>query len=217
MEEGEQAYFFVLMRFNTISSAKEKERCLAELLRLRKSAMPVGLKGKQMGILSAWWHVAIREMTALPDFKNSSAWVSHTLVPLIERNQAAASLRMLKKLGFIRKTQNGWKPVEPAMQTDPEVHHFHVSRFHREMIKLGMDALSRFSPDLREISGTTMRLAKRDVPGAKTMLQYFHRQMLDFASNSQDADQVYQLNFQFFPLVSPDRPRRAKKGPGEKI
>ncbi len=35
--------------------------------------------------------------------------------------------------------------------------------------------------------------------------------VLDFAANSRDADQVYQLNFQFFPLVNPDRPVRSGK------
>jgi uncharacterized protein (TIGR02147 family) len=217
MEERERTYFIIMVRFTTVTSAKEKERCLSELLKLRKSSLPAGLKEEQMDILSAWWHVAIREITALPDFKNSSLWVSRVLVPPISHTDAAASLRLLKKLGLIRKTKTGWGPVEPTLRSDSEVYHVYASMFHREMIKLGMEAISRFSHELREISGTTLRLSKRDVPRAKTLLQNFRLQLLDFASSSQDADQVYQLNFQFFPLIKPNRPQRLNNQKAKQI
>lgn len=211
MEDKERAYFIILVQFNTARSPKEKERYLAELLKRRNSTLPAGLRDEQLDIMSAWWHVAIREITALPDFKNSSLWISRILTPPIEHADAAASLRLLKKTGFIRKTEHGLKPAEKTMQTDPEVSHVYAGKFHREMIRLGMEAISRFSHEHREISGTTLRLSGTEIPKVKTLLQNFRRQLLDFAASSQDADQVYQLNFQFFPLVRPDRPNRIKK------
>lgn len=211
MEVNERNYFIILIKFNTARSQKEKERHLAELLKLRNISLPVNLQDEQMEIMSAWWHVAIREITALPDFKNSSLWVSRVLTPPIRHKDAAASLNLLKRTGFIIKTNEGWKPVEKTMQTSPEVTHVLAVRFHREMIKLGMEAIARFSHKMREISGTTLRLSSSDVPRIKTMLQNFRRQLLDFAASSKDADQIYQLNFQFFPLVNPNRPRRMKK------
>ncbi|MBN1578342.1 MAG: TIGR02147 family protein [Chitinispirillaceae bacterium] len=217
MEEKERDYFILLVQFTTVKSQKEKERYLSELLKLRKSSLPAGLKDDQMEIMSAWWHVAIREITALPYFKNSSLWISRVLTPPIDHKDAAASLALLKRTGFIKKTESGWRPVEKVMQSDPEVTHVFAARFHREMIRLGMEAIARFSHDLREISSTTLRMSENDVPRVKTLLQNFRRQMLDFAASSQDADQVYQLNFQFFPLVNPDRPNRVKKGKTERI
>ncbi len=217
MDKNERTFFIALVKFNTATSQKEKEQCLSELLRLRNASLPAGMNDEQLEILSAWWHVAIREITALPDFKNSSLWISRVLEPSISPADAASSMRLLKKTGFIRKTENEWKPVEKTMQSDPAVSHVYASMFHREMIKLGMEAISRFSHELREISGTTLRLSGQDVPRVKTLLQNFRRQLLDFAAGSQNADQVYQLNFQFFPLVKPDRPRRIKKGTEERL
>ena len=215
MEEKERNFFILLVKFNTAKSSKEKERCLSELLKMRNSSLPAGLKDEQMEIMSAWWHVAIREMTALPDYKNSSLWVSRILMPSIEHKNAAASLALLKRTGFIRRSETGWKPVEKIIQSDPEVSHVYAAKFHREMIRLGMESISRFSHELREISGTTLRLSRNDISRVKTLLQNFRRQLLDFAASSQNADQVYQLNFQFFPLVRPDRPCRIKKGKAE--
>lgn len=211
LEEKEKAYLEILVKFNTVKSQQKKEHYLAELLKLRNVSLPVGLKNEQMEILNAWYHVAVREITALPDFKNSPLWISRILEPPISRKDAAGSLKLLKKLGFIRKTDKGWEPVDQVMQSDPEVFHVYASIFHREMIKLGMESISRFPHKLREISATTLRLCRDDIPKIKKMLQDFRRQLLDFAAGTQDIDQVYQLNFQFFPLVKPDRPQRLKK------
>jgi len=217
LEKKERIFFIAMVKFNTAQSQVEKERYLAELIKLRKISLPASLKDDQMEILNKWWHVAIREITALPDFKNSSIWVSRILTPPIDPKDAAASLNLLKRLGLIRKTENGWKPVEKTMQSASEVHHVYAARFHREMIGLGMEAISRFAPKLREISGTTLRLSGNDIPRVKILLQNFQRQLLDFAASSQDADQIYQLNFQFFPLVKPNRPNVIKKRKTEQL
>lgn len=212
MDDQERRYFIALVKFNSTDTSSEKERCLSELMTLRSASLPARLSQDQMNILSAWWHVAIREMVALPDFKNSPLWVSRVLIPAISHADAAASLRMLKKTGFIRKTAGGWEPVDKSMKTDAEVKHVYAGKFHREMIELGRASIGRFTHDKREVSGTTMRIAKDDVPKIKALLQHFRRQLLDFAVNSESADQVYQLNFQFFPLVRPARPSRLKGG-----
>lgn len=217
LERHEREFFILLVKFNTARSQREKERVLAELLTIRNNSLPVLLKDEQMEIMSAWWHAAIREITALPDYKNSSLWISRVLMPPISQREAAESIRLLKKTGFIKKTATGWKPVEKVMQTDPEVTHVYAAKFHREMIMLGMEAIDRFTSDLREISGTTLRLSGNDIPRVKILLQNFRRQLLDFAASSLGADQVYQLNFQFFPLVNPNRPQRLKKTKAESL
>lgn len=216
MDNKEQHYFVSLVRFNTAKSQEDKERLLAELLKIRNSSQPAKLKDEQLEILNAWWHTAIREITALPDFKNSTIWISRILEPPIEPKEVADSLRLLKRTGLLKKTRTGWKPAEKTMQTSPEVVHLYAAKFHRMMIQLGMDAISRFTRQFREISGTTLRISRKDIPSIKKLLQDFRRQLLDFSTGSNDADQVYQLNFQFFPLVKPDRPQRIKKEDLEK-
>jgi uncharacterized protein (TIGR02147 family) len=212
LEEKERRFFVLMVKFNTTESQQEKEVCFNELLNLRKSCSAALLKDEQIEILSRWYHVAVREITALPDFRNSSLWISRILTPPITHSEAAQSLRLLKKLGFIKKTERGYEPVEQVIQSDPELYHVYASMFHREMIRLGMESISRFPHEVREISGTTLRISKSDVTRVKKLLQNFRKQLLDFAAGSQDPDQVYQMNFQFFPVVKPERPQRIKKG-----
>ncbi len=215
LSNDERNYLITLARFNTANSQKEKERWLAELFKLRKTSLPVSLKDEQLEIMRDWWHIAIREITALPDFKNSSHWVSRVLMPEISREEASSSLRLLKKLKLIRKTKNGWEPVENKLQTNSEVKHVLASKFHEDMIQLGKESITRFPHSFREISGTTLRISEKDISRVKSLLQNFRKQLLEFAETSEDADQIFQLNFQFFPLVKPERPKRLKKNQPE--
>ncbi|MCX7725457.1 MAG: TIGR02147 family protein [Chitinispirillaceae bacterium] len=216
LEKKEKEYFVALVKFNTAKSEIEKERYFEELLKLRVASPPHKLTDEQLEILGKWWNVVIREITGLPDFRNSSLWISRIIEPSIPPKEVAKSLNLLKKYGLIRKTEKGWEPTSKTLQTAPEVHHHYARQFHKEMIQLGIEAISRFNPELREISSTTLRISKEDIPRVKKLLQNFRLQLLDFAASSENADQIYQLNFQFFPLVKIDRPKRFKKDKNRK-
>jgi uncharacterized protein (TIGR02147 family) len=98
------------------------------------------------------------------------------LSPSITPDEAAESLTLLKSLGLIAMNRDrSWTQVEKTMATDARVKSVMVSQFHREMIRLGGESLSRFPGKDREISGTTLRVAEAE------------------------------LNFQFFPLVKSRR------------
>jgi hypothetical protein len=55
-------------------------------------------------------------------------------------------------------------------------------------------------------------VAEADLEKIKTWLREFRMKILGLASQSAGADQVYQLNFQFFPLVKSRRGNGSKHG-----
>ena len=115
---------------------------------------------------------------------------------------------MLRRLGLIAKIDGRLQPTERTLATDKQVHSVRAVEFHRQMIQRGAESITRFQSGEREISGTTLRISRRDVGNVKTLLRDFRKKMLTLAANSPEADQVYQLNFQFFPLVVPQRTGR---------
>ena len=72
--------------------------------------------------------------------------------------------------------------------------------------------MSRFPGKEREISGTTLRVSESDLEKIKVWLREFRMKILGLAAQSAGADQVYQLNFQLFPLV---KSKRASSRGGE--
>ncbi len=201
-------YFLTLVLFNQTDSLSEREKYLKELMELKRSDNPSLLNEEKYDVLSKWYHLAIREIVDLPDFKNSVKWISRILSPQITMQDVADSLNLLKKLGLIQKKEGRYQQSENILETDERVHSVKVAEYHRQMIQLGTDSITRFPSDERDISGTTLRISRQDVQNVKVLLREFRKKLLNLAVNSANADQIYQLNFQFFPLVIPDRKGR---------
>lgn len=210
MDNGERQFFLLLVRFGIAKTLAEKEKCHQKIARIKRTAKIKRLDDDYYDVLDTWWHLAIREAVALPDAKSSSKWIARVLQPNITPKEAAHSLWLLRRLGLIRKHLEAWQPADSTIQTDPTVVSVKAANFHRQMIQLGGESISRFPVDQREISGTTLRISKRELSKFKELLRDFRSHLLQLAERSEDADAVYQLNFQLFPLVKLDRPRRMK-------
>jgi len=208
LNTSENEYFLLLVRFNQSKSIKEKEKLFEKVLECKNSSSHAKFSQQQLEVLSKWYHLIIREIIALPDYHHSSKWISRVIRPRISPKQASDSLELLKKLGLIKKTGGKWQPVHDTLKTDPEVMSVLAAQFHRDIIKLGADAISEFEPKQREISATTLRIARKDVEKVRRMIRQFRDNLLGLAADSEDADQIYQLNYQFFPMVQVDRPVR---------
>lgn len=211
LEGNVKKYFLSLVQYNQARTPTEREKFFQELVDMRTRENPARLGERQYEVFSHWWHLAIREIVSLPDFQFSPEWVSDALSPSITPEEAAESLTLLKALGLIAMNHDRtWTQVEKTMATDARVKSVMVSQFHREMIRLGGESLSRFPGKEREISGTTLRVTEADLEKIKTWLRDFRMKILGLASQSAGADQVYQLNFQLFPLV------KSRRGNGDK-
>jgi uncharacterized protein (TIGR02147 family) len=208
IEGIQRHYFLTLVLFNQASTIEEREKYLNELTELKRSETPSHIEEAQFEILSKWYHLVIREVVNLPDFKNSSKWISRVLMPQISPREAADSIQLLKLLGLIEKRDGKYYPVDKTLTTDERVRSIKVLEYHRQMIQNGSESMVRFRSDEREISGTTLCMNSEDVQNIKKLIREFNKKVLNIAANSVDSDQIYQLNFQFFPLVLTDRKSR---------
>lgn len=208
IEGNKRHYFLTLVLFNQTDSLSEREKYLKELVELKRSENPSLLGEEKYDVLSKWYHLAIREIVDLPDFKNSVKWISRILSPQIPMQDVADSLNLLKKLDLIQKKEGHYQQNENTLETDERVQSVKVAEYHRQMIQLGAESITRFPGNERDISGTTLRISREDVQNVKVLLREFRKKLLNLAVNSANADQIYQLNFQFFPLVTPDRKAR---------
>jgi uncharacterized protein (TIGR02147 family) len=207
----EQRYFLELVAFNQAAEIAEQEKHLDALTGLRANSTSAGkLESGQEEYLAHWWHPVIREALLLPDAKKSSIWLARVLSPAIAPAEAKASVKLLKRIGLVTKMKGTWQQKEKILATDPQLQSVKAAQFHRQMIRLGMESTSRVKQEDREISGTTIRIAKKDFPRCVELIREFRKKLLCLASTSENADQVYQFNSQLFPVVSINRPRRIK-------
>ncbi len=210
LKGNERQYFLSLVLFNQARTLDEKESHLKELKQLNPQQHSGHIKSEQYSLFSNWWNVVIREMVNLPDFRNSAKWISRNITPGVNEKDIEESFNLLKKLGMLKRVEGKWRPSVKTQQTDPMVRSVTIARFHRQMINLGLESLGKHKPHQREISGTTLGISGKDVGTAINLIRDFRKKMAGLAAGSEPAEQVYQMNIQFFSLVQPERGNKSK-------
>ncbi|MCP4243316.1 MAG: TIGR02147 family protein [bacterium] len=204
----ERRYFLVLHKFNTAETIAEKDSSFSDLTTLRTSQRHRQIAEEEFTILDNWWTLALREALSLPDYDGSDQWLATVLQPFIATKEVQHSLALLEEAGMIERVDGRWRSCDAVIKTARTVPSLKVVGYHRQMIDLAKRALWEVPAAEREISGTTLRIPREKVDEFKDMLYALRQSMLQIAEESDDADQVYQLNFQLFPLVAVDRDKR---------
>ncbi len=205
LSDREKNHFRNLVYLNQSKSVDQK-KYFAELIMASgsKGAKRLSrLKKAQYEYYARWYNVAIRELVATEGFVDDPEWIAKRIVPSITVAQARHALQNLKWLGFIQKDQNQkWVQAEAQVFTGDEITSALVSRYHQEMIKMGSESLERFSHEQREISSLSFGISQSGMNNVKSMIQKFLKELLEVVCADQELTQVYQLNFQLFPLTA---------------
>jgi uncharacterized protein (TIGR02147 family) len=72
---------------------------------------------------------------------------------------------------------------------------------HREMGSFGTEAIDRYAPSERNITGLTMGISAEDYEKIVQELDACRKRITQIALNSRGTERVYRLNLQLFPLT----------------
>ncbi len=203
LSDKEATYFRALVRFNQAQTTLEKDRLYKELLKQAGGPSIKIIEKEQFEFYSKWYHHAIREMISLNGFKENPVWIAKKLKPTIKPKEARRSLTLLEALGFIKRDKtNKWVPVNTAISTGDEVRSHSVREFHRQMIGLAKEAIDNFESEKREISSLTASFSEECFTKLKKHFVDFENELIKIIEDDKNqADKVYQMNFQMFPLI----------------
>jgi uncharacterized protein (TIGR02147 family) len=87
-----------------------------------------------------------------------------------------------------------------VVSTGDEVGSLNVINYHKQVSRLAEAAHDRSPREERDISALTLGISAEDFAAIKGRIQAFRKEIMEMALASKDADRVYQLNFQFFPV-----------------
>ncbi len=196
-------YFRLMVLFNQSKNEQEKNELFKEMFRYKQGSKAKRLNELQYKMYSEWYHAAIRELVSFMDIGDDYAAIAKMLSPPITPGQVKKSLQLLEDIGIIRKNGNGkWVQCDPIIKTDPEVESLSIRNHNRKMIQLGEEAIEKVKPEEREVSGMTLGISRKTFNEIKWKIQNFKDEILsDVMSDTSKSEEVYQLNFQFFPVV----------------
>jgi uncharacterized protein (TIGR02147 family) len=204
LDEEEAAFFGRLVSFNQATTVDERHAAYDEMASMRRFRLARRIDGELFDYLSHWYMPAIREMAARADFRDDPAWIAPQLIPAISPAQAADALNLLLRLGLLVREEDGrLRRGEPSLTTGHEVRSLAVAAYHRQMLLRAADSIDLVPSNQRDISALTVCVRPETVARLKEEIHAFRERLLELCDREEDADVVYQLNIQLFPLSRP--------------
>ena len=84
-----------------------------------------------------------------------------------------------------------------------------MQKFHEKMIALARESMDRFPSETRDISSVTMSISNDCFALIKKEVQQMRKRVMELITMDKQPENVYQLNFQLFPLVPKKRTVRS--------
>jgi uncharacterized protein (TIGR02147 family) len=204
----EKRYFETLVLFNQSHTIEERNRHYRELNALQKLKDVRTVKPNQYDFYSTWYHSVVRSLIGMFSFEaceDSYKKMAAMVSPPISISQARKSVTLLEHLGFVRKNnRNILMLQESAVTSGEDIRSISVANFQQETLRLAQEALDRYPLDDRYIGTATLGVSAKAFQQIKELLVETSNKAAEIANADPDADRVYQINFQAFPLSKPE-------------
>ena len=201
LNKQEQEFFRNLVFFNQAKTHEEKDLYYQRLIRSRKFNQLKPIEREQYEYYSTWYHTIIRELVVSKDFDGTPESIAKRISPSVTPAQAAKSIELLEKLGFIKKTQGGWEQASSLVSTGPEVTSHMIVNYHKNLLDVTKEVLDQVPPSQRDVSTMTLGVLRDRIPQLKKKIQEFRQEILKLVSTDTDPEEVVKLNIQLFPMT----------------
>lgn len=200
LKPREADFFRRLIRFNQARTHEEKQAGLTGLLNGSHSWLR-DTDASQYRYYEKWYYPLLREIIHTFPFRGDYRKLARTIVPAVSPKEAQEAVDFLEEHGFIRRNADGaWCLVDRFLNAGPGVAAISIHTFQMAAMDLAKKALLRFQPAERDISTLTLSLSREGAARMKERLARFRSDMLEIARDDGKVDQVFQLNFQIFPV-----------------
>lgn len=208
----ESLYFSVLVNFNQAKTAQEKDFYYKQLnVKFDDSSANKGIQKlykKHFELFAEWYHLAIRALIEMSQFKDDFDWLARQLQPAISKKQARSSITLLEKLNLIEKNANNiYVVTEKGLFTNSEVDSLSLVRFYQSCFKLSSEALNKIPKSQRNVSGVTLGISKKSYDEIVDELTFFRKKVGEIARQDDNPEHVYQMQLSLFPFSNLDRGR----------
>jgi uncharacterized protein (TIGR02147 family) len=199
----ETEYLLALVDFERAKTHAQKNDAFARIVRLRGQSKIRYIGSDQYEYFSHWYHSAIRELISLPFFREDPSWIADVLQPSISPKLVSQSLKLLLRLNLIQRDENGnLRVTDKAISSEYEMRTLSLRNFTIEMVDRARECLEIVPVEKREISGLTMGVSDECIERIKQRIRIFKEEIISMVvDDTNQSSSVYQMNFQFFPLI----------------
>ena len=106
------------------------------------------------------------------------------------------------KAGFLKRDSSGaYRQTEKNVVASQEGMVYAVHALQKKMVALGGESIERFDAKTRSVSSVTLTVNRNAYERIAREIDDFRKRIVAIATDTEDADQIYQMNLQFFPMT----------------
>ncbi|RZA13528.1 MAG: TIGR02147 family protein [Proteobacteria bacterium] len=199
----QKKYFLTLVKQERAKTPEDRDDAFEERMALRQKELPSELDRRQLAFFEHWYHAAILEILRLETAQSSAEWIAETIRPEVPLKDIKESLVLLLELGYLKfdEVRQRLFPTDATITTGNEVLTLALMSFHRQMLKLSVEALDNVARDDRDISAITITASPALKEQFKDELIALRKRFLQLSAEESAPTEVLQVNLQMFPLV----------------
>lgn len=195
----QREYLVALMEFNKARTDSGKRTAFERLSSLASPSMH-SVERNQYKFYTRWYYNAVRALLSLVPKPTSPEELGKRLRPAISAREARDALNLLENVHLVRKTPDGsYLLYDKYVTTGNHWRSDAIREFQRRYISLAEESFERHPVELRDISTVTVTIDTGMIDRVRERIAELRSDILKMAT--QDADRVYQLNVQLFPLT----------------
>ncbi len=200
-KKKEAAYFKSLVLFEQAKSTPEKNYYFGLLANYRSLSNTAEISTSQYEYYTNWYNAVVRELVVgLPENLDVKE-LGRCVHPHVSGKDVKKSIQLLKDLKFIKLDEEGfYQQDSPLLKANPKVQNLSIRNFHKKMGELALKALEELPTDRRNISSVTVKISPKGYQKLSERIENFREEIMALVREDSGVRDVYQLNFQMFPL-----------------
>lgn len=203
LADREAEYFENLVFFNQAKTVKEKNSYFDKLVQKQKHRHVGAIAESQYEYFAEWYHCVIREMVCMYDFRDNWANIGRIVSPSLSARQVEESVKLLLRLGFLKKAGNRYQQTEPVLSAGYGLASHQIINFQIMMLNKAIEAFDRSPPRERLTAATTVSISRKNFETFVEKIRTLRSELLEIARSDEHPEMVYELTLNLFPLSLP--------------
>lgn len=200
----EKDYFEALVLYDQATDPDEKKERFEELVSLRPRSSDFVTEKRFARYFSKPEHVFIREMVGLKDFREDSKWIKRRLIPRVSPAEIRRAIETLLELGILGRDEKGTlgQRQDVLKTEDRNTQVAEAFQYHEAMIDTARRVMGLLGPEERHLHAMTLPLPREAYQAIVNEYYVFRDRVMELMKNAGGpAEEVYQINFQLFPVT----------------
>ena len=152
-------------------------------------------------VISDWYHYAILSALEIPGSKLEARWLAKHLE--ISQLEAKRAIERLKSLNLVEETEDGaWRQSGQSIKIENTESTAATRKYHRQLLQKATESIEKHKITERDFSAMTFAIDPSLIDYARKKIQAFRRELVADLESRGNAQAVYQINIQLFPLTT---------------